>query len=81
MYDNNLRSFRSVLGVDGNISPDPHKTEMNSFNVVMEPHMTLGTVTYSDHEAFHKGIAAFVREGVTFEAEESSLTITLTGGY
>jgi len=43
--------------------------------------MTIGTVKYSSLEAFHNGIAAFVREGVTFEAVEQNLTITLTGGY
>jgi hypothetical protein len=43
--------------------------------------MTLGKIRYSDAEAFHAGVAALVREGVTFEADHDSLTITLTGGY
>jgi hypothetical protein len=54
---------------------------MNSFNAVMEPPMILGTIKYTSLEAFHSGVAALVREGVTFEAIEQNLTITLTGGY
>ena len=43
--------------------------------------MNIGTVKYSSLEAFHQGVAAFVQLGVTFEAVEQNLTITLTGGY
>lgn len=43
--------------------------------------MNLGTITYESIEALHIGVALLVREGVTFEADASSLIVTLTGGY
>jgi hypothetical protein len=43
--------------------------------------MSLGTIVYGNLEEMHTGIAALVREGVTFEADASTLTVTLTGGY
>ncbi len=61
--------------------PDVHKTDLNSFNKLRSHPMTLGTIKYTSLEAFHSGVAALVREGVTFEAIEQNLTITLTGGY
>ena len=43
--------------------------------------MTLGTIKYESLEALHAGVAALVREGVTFEACATRLIVTLTGGY
>jgi hypothetical protein len=39
------------------------------------------TIRYQDEAAFNAGIVFLVKEGLTFAAEHSSLTITLTGGY
>lgn len=43
--------------------------------------MNLGTIVYESIEALHIGVAQLVREGVTFEADNATLTVTLTGGY
>lgn len=39
------------------------------------------TITYESLADLHVGVAILVREGVTFEADASSLIVTLTGGY
>ena len=40
------------------------------------------TIKFRTEKAWYKAIAAMVREGVTFEADDfDGLTITLTGGY
>ena len=38
-------------------------------------------IQYANTEAFYNGIAELVQRGLTFEARELTLTITLTGGY
>lgn len=49
--------------------------------------MTVGKATFRDAAAWHQAIAAAVREGVTFEAWDNTMTssgcweIEYTGGY
>ena len=38
-------------------------------------------ITYNTESAFYNGIYALVEKGLTFEANGSKLTITITGGY
>jgi hypothetical protein len=39
------------------------------------------TIIYQNEVDFYDGIRCLIMEGLTFEADHATLTITLTGGY